>query len=193
MAVLSSYIINNDSMVIFPEYDEFGNLYSKLIEEKGNIFIVKKKPVSLIDSSIRHYGSSLKGGVEGARHTLGNINVPPFLVCSRRGLIWFSTVSHKREDCIFISFRHIVDILQSKRNPDECIVIFKHGHSAVLNEPHEVITRKYDLANRLHRFIGQREGIRYFYSMESSRSGYQFIKERNERNYKTRPRRGKAE
>ncbi|MGM7700721.1 competence protein ComK [Pseudalkalibacillus sp. Hm43] len=104
------YLINGETMVILPHYNEHGHLYS-LVSELGQDLVVAQKPMEIINNSCLYYGSSYQGRVEGASHLTKYNRMVPIVVCNRSGIYFFPTQSPKSEACIWFAHEYIKEIL----------------------------------------------------------------------------------
>jgi competence protein ComK len=114
------YLINSDTMVLLPHYNEDGHLYSLVMELKRE-FIVYQKPKEIIDRSCLYYGSSYQGRVDGATHLTKYNRMVPIMICNRSGIFFFPTQSPKSEACIWFAHEHITQIVSI--NAENCQVV----------------------------------------------------------------------
>ncbi|MBS4218998.1 competence protein ComK [Bacillus sp. FJAT-49711] len=105
---MKKYTINIDTRAILNNYDENGNLCSIALEGK-ELYTLNGSPLSIVERSIEYYGNSLRGAIVGARGALGNIDMPPVMICGKLGIYWFPIKSIGRDDNIWLSVNHIKD------------------------------------------------------------------------------------
>ncbi|PWW28414.1 competence protein ComK [Cytobacillus oceanisediminis] len=102
------FVVRRDTMAILPESTSSGN-YSKVIEGNHN-FCVDLSPYQLMNESLLHYCSDLKGAIRGTKTILGNIHIPPVRINGNPDMYWIPHISPKQADCVWIALHHIADI-----------------------------------------------------------------------------------
>lgn len=100
------YVISSETIIVLPDYDEHGFLRS-LICNKDGISKAGLSPFNLIDTNLRFRGSSLRGALDGSKAILDKQNVNPVIVDKEQDIILFPCRSPYREDCVWLSLRHI--------------------------------------------------------------------------------------
>ncbi|CAH0343788.1 competence protein ComK [Bacillus sp. CECT 9360] len=176
MKTVNKHILNHDSSIVAPEFDGYGHENSIVIEN-DQPFIVRMRPVDLINETIKYYGFSLSGAIEGSRSILGNINMPPIVVIPSSDTIWFPCKSHKHKDCVWLAHAQIadkerVDIARTK-------VLFKQGHSLIIDLSVNQFERRMQRAAELYlEQIKRKTGRFQEFSM-----GFNILKDSGNRNY----------
>ncbi|MCF6136685.1 competence protein ComK [Pseudalkalibacillus berkeleyi] len=123
----AEYLINGETMVILPHYNEHGHLFS-LVMEWGRELLVSEKPMEIIKNNCLFHGSSYQGRVEGAAHLTKYNRMVPIMICNRSSIYFFPTHSPKTESCIWIAHGHVKEIVPS--DADSCQVILSN-HRAI--------------------------------------------------------------
>ena len=100
------YAISSETIVILPEFDENGFLNSKVCKRDG-ISKAGLSPFNLIDTNLRFRGSSMRGALDGAQAILDKKNMNPLILDRERDMILFPCRSPFREDCVWLSLRHV--------------------------------------------------------------------------------------
>lgn len=118
------YIINQKTIMLTGEYDNYGNLFTKVIE--GNhCILVKQSPLKLISDTMHYYGHNLKGAIEGAQSILGKIQMCPIMVSSEQDICLFPHKSPMHADCIWFSYKHVI---QARTEEGYTLVELSNGH-----------------------------------------------------------------
>lgn len=126
MTLRDAYIITTNTIAILPEYDNFGNLYARILEGSYS-FLVKMSPLEVIENSIYHYGHSLAGARTAARLAIGNIDMVPIKISCCLDIYWFPTQSPSCDKNIWFSLKHIIRTEELTRN--QAIVYLEYGHT----------------------------------------------------------------
>ncbi len=100
----SDYEINGFTMAIIPVEME-GNLYSKVLEEEGEIY-VSLPPIKIIEDSCNFYGSSFEGRKQGTKGISGYTHKPPIVIDPMNDIFFFPTASPTNDSCIWISLHY---------------------------------------------------------------------------------------
>ncbi|MBU8878067.1 competence protein ComK [Bacillus sp. FJAT-29790] len=126
----SKYVIVPETVMIIPEFDSFGNIYSKVIEGK-HTFLVKKKPRDIVTFSLNRYGSDLQGAMKGSKTIIGPCHMPPIRINGTPDMYWIPYISPNHDLCVWLALHHIEDYEEITNN--ETRVITSHGHSIPLD------------------------------------------------------------
>ncbi|MBS4178133.1 competence protein ComK [Lederbergia citrea] len=153
MIVVDEYIINVKTSVILNKYDESGALCSLAIEGE-KIYKVKASPLTIVDSSIQYYGSSLQGAIKGARNALGQISMPPVKISGKLGIYWFPSKSITHGDCIWFSIDHIDDYYSLGNKVLK--VILSDGNDITIDISYDRFEKKVSRARKLKYIIENR-------------------------------------
>lgn len=106
MNILADYTINEKTVLLTGEYDPFGNLCTRVIEGEKT-FLVKMKPIALIDKTLLQQGCNLKGALESSRFLLGPIKMVPIKVNPTLDIWLFPSKSYKMDNCVWFALSHI--------------------------------------------------------------------------------------
>jgi competence protein ComK len=112
---LNDYEVNQETMAILPFYDQFGNLFSYVLEESRCIQ-VKEKPLKVVLHSCNFYGSSYKGRVEGTAKIMGYTKVAPIIISESLDIFLFPLESPKNEACVWISHAYLQKVIKDETN-----------------------------------------------------------------------------
>lgn len=187
MKRVDNYLIGRKCGMIEPLYNEEGRLCSIVFEGK-RAFIVNQSPKKLIENSLLDYGTNYIGATKSAKSLLGNICMPPIMLCSTLDLYWFPSVSPDRDDCYWFSLTHIDDL--ERMNEKRTKVIMKSGHSITIDVNYYRFRSKWHLAMQLKYEIDKtnRRPITLLYYPNRR---YTYKKQRRVKNYIIRKRGGK--
>ncbi|CAM3267699.1 competence protein ComK [Filibacter tadaridae] len=117
----AQYIITYNTILFLPEYDDAGNLYTKVFDG-GSPFVVEMNPTELIDFNLKYYGSSLKGARESANMILGDTKMHPVNVIEKLGIFWFPSKSPEENDCVWFALHHIENTIKLSSKETEIIL-----------------------------------------------------------------------
>lgn len=127
--VVDSFIMTRYTMAILPHLS-LGKCYSKVIEEDGE-YIVKKRPLDIIERSCHYYGASLKGRKQGTKAILGITHKAPIAVEPKNEIYVFPTASPNDAHCVWISHMHVIKYEPSHR--EKTIVYLKNNKKICLD------------------------------------------------------------
>lgn len=127
--IIDGFIMTRYTMAILPHLGS-GQCYSKVIEEDGE-YIVKKRPIDIIERSCGYYGASLKGRKEGTKAIIGITHKAPIAVEPLNEIYVFPTASPNDEHCVWISHMHVMKYEPSHR--ERTIVYLKNNKTICLD------------------------------------------------------------
>jgi competence protein ComK len=139
--ILTEYEISPYTMAVLPETTEQG-LYS-LVKEIDGEYLVKMKPVDIIERSCRFFGSSLKGRREGTKDIMGITHKAPIVIDPTNFIYFFPTLSPSRQQCAWIAHSFVQSIQSS--HYDETLLVFSNREKIILP------VSKGSLENQLYR------------------------------------------
>lgn len=173
------YVINRKTIVFLPHFDKKGNLYTLVIENEIR-FIVKMSPRELIEHSMLHFGSDLKGARASSRSILGNVSMLPVKVCGELDIYWFPCKSPEEEIFTWIAHAHVIGSEQIEKNTTKVYLSF--GHTITVNISKFSFDKRYDRATKLRHIINERINSPEKYNIDS-KSGFQICKDPKTVNY----------
>jgi len=116
---LDCYEICEETLAIIP----FNQKFSKVIE-KHNEFVVKQKPMEIINYSCLYFGSSYSGRHSATKYLLGISYKSPILIEESKNIIFFPTLSPRVKECYWLSLNNISNY---KNNNNKTIISFVNG------------------------------------------------------------------
>lgn len=117
---MDCYEINEETLAILP----FNQTFSKVIE-RHNEFIVKQKPMDIINSSCLYFGSSYLGRHSATKFLLGISHKSPIVIEESKNIIFFPTLSPRVKNCCWISLKNISTY--QKYNKEKSTIFFYEG------------------------------------------------------------------
>ena len=174
------YAISRETTVILPNHDENGFLNSKICKRDG-ISHAELSPFNLIDTNLRFRGSSIRGAMEGAQAILDKKNMNPLILDKEREIILIPCWSPFREDCVWVSLKHVKSYHRSGNKKTR--VLLSSGHTIILDVSEhsfsQKVLRAYEL---LYKIQAQKEN----FEEKAMEAGVQYhlIKGDGERNYR---------
>lgn len=179
MMYSKNYVLKNEAILILPKRDEYGNLFSVVMETDGPVD-VDLSPTALIDFNLRYYGSSLQGARDGAMTILGKVKMNPVTVSERLNLYWLPSMSPTQEGCIWLALHHISDYISIGKKQTQ--VLFTNGITLIIDMSESTFDKKVQKAYKLKCEMEMR--IRETAShVSESKSHYHIAKKGNNINY----------
>lgn len=175
------YRIDGRVMGIVPDFDEYGKPGS-LVLEPDRTFIVPMKPRHLIDRTLRTYGTSYRGAVEGAAYILERNHNPPVLINAGKPVILFPTTSPSREECAWFALDHIVHFQEEEKATTR--ITFTKGNSLVADVSCHSFNTQFQKALRFRHQL-ERPDDRLSQAFEPGVS-YHLVKGKGMRNFERR-------
>ncbi|HLS20767.1 MAG TPA: competence protein ComK [Bacillota bacterium] len=137
-----NYELSSLTMLVTPQFDDFGNVYAKVIEEDQDI-IIRKSPLQIIEVACEYFGSDLRGR-QRATEVIANYTYKlPIAIEPYNNIYFFPTASPTTLTCSWLSHSHILRIYQLSSKQSE--IIFNNGRRYTLD------VSKHSLTNQLHR------------------------------------------
>ena len=153
------YAISSETIVILPDYDENGFLNSLICNNDG-IAKAGLSPFNLIDTNLRFRGSSMRGALEGAQAILDKRSMNPLILDKERDIILFPNKSPFREDCVWLSLRHVKSYRRAGASETE--VVLSNNSTVILDVSlltfSKKIQRAYELRYKMQIQSWQFEG-----------------------------------
>ncbi|MED4455648.1 competence protein ComK [Metabacillus fastidiosus] len=139
------YIIKGNTMMIIPFYAEQGALNSIVID-RFEAVKVKRKSQNIIDESCIYFASDMKGRIRSAAKILKGHQMLPIVISKMNKTCMIPISSPYNKRCIWVSYRHIIDITSYKR---KSILTLENGQRFELNVSRKAMENKINRANRL--------------------------------------------
>ncbi|MCZ2258619.1 competence protein ComK [Sporosarcina sp. G11-34] len=152
MKVVSELILNNETILFYPQFDEYGNLLTGVMEKHGT-YLIDMRPLDLIDYNLRYYGTSLEGASAGTKMILGKIDMRPLVMNEKLGLYWFPSRSPSSEDCVWFALHHIKDY--KSIGDKKTLVNFSNGSTIIMDISFTSLDKK---VQRAYKLKGKVEG-----------------------------------
>ncbi|WP_176167253.1 competence protein ComK [Mesobacillus jeotgali] len=106
MSLLDDYRINQETVLLTGEYNEYGKLCTRVIEAEKT-FLVNMRPIEVINKTLLGLGSDFHAGRKSAREILGDIKMCPIKINCTLGIWLFPTKSYNDDFCIWFSLEHV--------------------------------------------------------------------------------------
>ncbi|ANU27570.1 competence protein ComK [Planococcus versutus] len=175
----AEYAISSETIVILPDFDENGFL-NALICKKDGITQAGLSPFNLIDTNLRFRGSSMRGALDGARTLLDKAYMNPVILDNERDIILFPSKSPFREDCVWLSLRHVRTYKRSGASHTR--VELSNGSTIRLDVSFHTFNKKIQRAYEL-RYKMQAQTMRFEGQVVESGIGYHLTKGKKDLNY----------
>lgn len=145
---MKNYEINTDTLALIALKDK-----TEIFEE-NNHFFVDKSANQIMEESCTYFGSSLSGRQKGTENLIGVTYKAPVIVEESKEMIFFPTISPRKEECSWISLQKINKYF---RLGDKMVIEFKNGSKVVLNISFGVIDNQVLRATRLESVLRSRK------------------------------------
>lgn len=139
------YIVNNDTVALIEELDEYGNSYTRIIEGR-NTFVVELSLNKIFEDTLNFYCTTIEGAIHGAKSILGEKYHPPILINATEGLIMLPCGPIRRRNSIWIASNQIMKLEQLGK---ETIIFTEYGHQIIVPLKISQIEIKIGQASRL--------------------------------------------
>lgn len=130
---IQHYEINPYTMAIIAEFGD-GNYNVSRVIETENEFLVRKRPIDIIEDGCKYFGSSLKGRQDGTKEIASITHKPPIAIEPSSGIYMFPTNSPQKGDCSWLSHTYVINPIPL--GLDQTIVMFTNEQSIILNVSH---------------------------------------------------------
>lgn len=106
MKMIDSYILTSETLYMKPEIDSNDHVRT-MVQEGKESFLVSKSPKRILEETMKYYGFTLEGAINGAKAVLGNYHMVPIVISAPLNMYWFPTQSPASDHCIWMSLVHI--------------------------------------------------------------------------------------
>lgn len=145
---MEEYEINSNTLALIALKNK-----TEIFEENDH-FYVNKTANQIMENSCSYFGSSLSGRQKGTEHLIGVSYKAPVIVEESKDIIFFPTLSPRKEDCSWISLQKIN---RYYRVEDKLLVEFKNGSSVVLDISYGILDNQVLRATRLESVLRSRK------------------------------------
>ncbi|GLB59510.1 competence protein ComK [Cytobacillus sp. NCCP-133] len=172
VSINEKFVIRRNTMAILPGSSSRGS-YSKIMEV-GQTFSLELPPFEVMNDSLLHYCSDLKGSIRGTKAILGSTSTPPVCINANLDMYWFPHKSPFMPDCVWIALHHVKDLRFESNS--QTSLFFSNGQSIYLDIGIRHIQSIIDLAEELrYKMIKTRNRTRSF--TFDSKNGLQLVSE----------------
>jgi competence protein ComK len=133
MRIVHEYLINENTVLVEGIYDEFANLWSKVLD-KEELLLVMLSPEKLINHTLLKHGSDFQGAVNSSRHILGEVKTPPIPINAKLDIWLIPTKDSKLQSCVWFSHSHIQKTKAVGRKKTEVDLSFGHTYELLMKE-----------------------------------------------------------
>ena len=145
---MEDYEINSDTLALIA-------LKNKTeIFEENNHFFVDKVANEIMEDSCAYFGSSLAGRQKGTEKLIGVSYKAPVIVEESKEMIFFPTLSPRKEACSWIALQKINKYF---RLGDKMVIEFKNGNKVVLDISYGILDNQVLRATRLESVLRGRK------------------------------------
>jgi competence protein ComK len=112
MEILNDYMISQSTIAIVPHFHP--QYQTKIIDVEG-VYYSSDRPSGILSRSCFKFGASYDGRREAAMHLTNFIQKTPILISEVLGIIALPTHSPDHDDCAWIMYHQIKEVMQTKR------------------------------------------------------------------------------
>jgi competence protein ComK len=135
MNLLNDYTINQETVLLTGEYNEYGKLCSRAIE--GEVpYLIDKKPLEVINKTMLGLGSDFNAGRKSSREILGDIYMCPIKINCNLGIWLFPTKSYNDDFCVWFSLAHVKGTKAIGIRKTEVYLSYNHTFVINMKESH---------------------------------------------------------
>lgn len=152
-------------MVILPEYTPFGELHTKVLEEKDS-FLLDSRPYTMIDEHFRYFGSGVIGAIDGSKAILKS-KINPIALNGPELIILIPTKSHLRNDCIWFNLNHIKEF--KPHSQKETLVLLSNGDTIIIDISAKRFAQRVNKGYILRSMLKERQNKQLFYVLDPAK------------------------
>lgn len=125
MEIRERYLINEKTVMITGEYNNRGELWTRVIEGEES-FLVRKTPTDIIEETLLNVGSNFTGARCSSKYLLSPMKMHPISVNPQMGILLFPTKNMKNYSCIWFSLVHVKTTIRVNSSQTEVLTSFGH-------------------------------------------------------------------
>lgn len=114
-------LITPGTSLIYPYFNTVGKLCSVLYKD-GEFIRVEMSPTEVVDDSMKYFGTSLRGGIEGGKAVMGDIHMTPVMVNERLDMYLFPSKSPSSSNCVWFQLSNILIFLPIDKSNTKVIL-----------------------------------------------------------------------
>jgi competence protein ComK len=179
MDVRDNHLINEKTVLVTGEYNDRGELWSRVIEGEAT-FLVRKAPTAVIEETLLNVGSDFLGARRSSKYLLSPMRMHPISVNPQRGILLFPTKSLKCYSCIWFSLIHVKSTNPVGINRTEVITSF--GHTILLDMTERAFISRRQKAYQLQETISKNLQCPLYFYVEP-KNGYYISKKPTENKF----------
>lgn len=169
MKAILDYIINEKTVMFGGVYSEYGELFTRVIEE-DEIILVAMSPLKLIDKSLLQFGSSFIGAKQSSKELLGPMYIFPIKICDQLDIWIFPTKSPKKHNCVWFALNHVHRTKSLGNGKTE--VTLSYGHTILINMKESAFIKKRRMTEELKENITKNTSSASNYLLEPKKGLY---------------------
>lgn len=147
MLIFPSYLVGPNTTLLADQYYLYGSLYTRVYEGRKP-FLVSMASKKIIDFTLKHHGSNLRGAIESAKFLLGKKYMCPIIVNPVQNICMLRLYSPAQGIHIWFNLDHI---WKADRINNKTVVILIHGFSIEVDLRLASLNKRLDKARELKR------------------------------------------
>lgn len=131
--MLDHYFINEQTVLLTGEYDQFGRLCTRVIEGEKT-FLVNMRPRQVINNTLLKLGSDFRAVRESSKNILGSMHMCPIKINCNLGIWLFPTKSYLNDYCVWFSLMHVKHTKAHGVRRTEVFLSYNHSFMIEMKE-----------------------------------------------------------
>jgi competence protein ComK len=141
----STYFIYRDTFALLPYFNEYGELFTTVIEKYKKVQVAKS-PKQILMENCDFHGATLKGRIDSAKKVLPRHRLLPVYISDHFKLCFFPTKSMENVDCQWFSQCGIRTMVQHEKGT---IVVLKNNERILVRKRYPILFDKWKTATYL--------------------------------------------
>lgn len=161
MGILKNYIVNEQSLMIWGQFGEYGQPQS-IVHCNDQKFLVNQSPLQIIEQSLEFNGLTLRAAKESAKVILKSTSIYPIEMNPLKGWVWFSVYGSRQPLNIWLALQAIRDYKPVEKGK-KTIVELINGELLCIPVAHSAFDRRYGRASKYKMLKDARQGNGQYY------------------------------
>ncbi|WP_027965241.1 competence protein ComK [Halalkalibacillus halophilus] len=153
MKTLENYIINEDTLIIEPCYEN--NVHQSKITERDQVIYSEQKPIDIVNYSCLMRGFTTMDGRRKAMKFVTNKQRKLPIPIDQKDIVFIPTKAEKDYDCAWLSFKYIDKVVSTSFDETVTVVIFTNGHKVKLQVSLLTMQRQIHFAGYIYALLNK--------------------------------------
>ena len=162
MENLKSYIVNEQSLMIWGRFGEYGHPQS-IVHCNDQKFLVNQSALQIIEQSLEYNGLTLRAAKESAKVILKSTSIYPIEINPLKGWVWFSVYGFRHALNVWFALHAIRDYVPYE-NGKKTLVELINGELLCMPVAYSAFDRRYGRASKYKTLKEARQGNGQYYT-----------------------------